>query len=281
MEETPAYHDLGLMADCSRGAVLNRDGFQRLVMRLSRMGYTVLQLYIEDVYELPDYPYFGWGRGRYTAEDLRWMDDYADSFGIELMPAIQTLAHLRQVVRWPAFRDVHDLDDILLAGEEKTYELIGAMFRQFSSCLRTRRINIGMDEAHLVGLGRYLDKHGYHDRMQIMLDHFSRVYELANQNGLHPMLWSDMFFRLAAGGEYYADGLQNGSAIAETIPQDVSLLYWGLLFREKVDLRQHAGPSRRDDKEYHLYLCGVLYAASPCGCTTHGEGYCTLHVPLR
>lgn len=233
VEETPAYHDLGLMADCSRGAVLNRDGFQRLVMRLSRMGYTVLQLYIEDVYELPDYPYFGWGRGRYTAEDLRWMDDYADSFGIELMPAIQTLAHLRQVVRWPAFRDVHDLDDILLAGEEKTYELIGAMFRQFSSCLRTRRINIGMDEAHLVGLGRYLDKHGYHDRMQIMLDHFSRVYELANQNGLHPMLWSDMFFRLAAGGEYYAEDCKMDPRIAETIPQDVSLLYWDYYSEKK------------------------------------------------
>ena len=232
-EEKPVYRDLGLMADCSRGAVLNREGFQRLVVRLSRMGFTVLQLYIEDVYELPDYPYFGWGRGRYTAEDLRWMDDFADSFGIELIPAIQTLAHLRQILRWPAFREVHDLDDILLAGEEKTYELVGAMFRQFSSCLRTRRINIGMDEAHLVGLGRYLDKNGYRDRMQIMLDHFSRVYALAHENGLHPMLWSDMFFRLAAGGEYYAEDCKMDPRIAETIPQDVSLLYWDYYSEKK------------------------------------------------
>ena len=81
-----------------------------------------------------------------------------------------------------------------------------------------------MDEVHLVGLGKYLDKHGYRDRMQIMLDHFSRVYELANQNGLHPMLWSDMFFRLAAGGEYYAEDCKMDPRIAETIPQDVSLL---------------------------------------------------------
>lgn len=233
VEETPAYRDLGLMADCSRGAVLNRDGFSKLVVNLARMGYTVLQLYIEDVYELPDYPYFGWGRGRYTAEDLRWMDDFADSFGIELVPAIQTLAHLRQIFRWRVFRDVHDLDDILLAGEDKTYELIDAMFRQFSSCVRSRRINIGMDEAHLVGLGKYLDQHGYRDRMQIMLDHFSRVHELANKHGLHPMMWSDMFFRLAAGGEYYAEDCKMDPRIAETIPEDVSLVYWDYYSEKK------------------------------------------------
>lgn len=238
VQETPAYRDLGLMADCSRNAVLNRDGFCKLVMQLARMGYTVLQLYIEDVYELPEYPYFGWGRGRYTAEDLRWMDDFADSFGIELIPAIQTLAHLRQIFRWGVFRDVHDLDDILLAGEDKTYELIDAMFRQFSSCLRSRRINIGMDEAHLVGLGKYLDKHGYRDRMQIMLDHFSRVHALANRHGLHPMMWSDMFFRLAAGGEYYAEDCKMDPRIAETIPEDVSLVYWDY-YSEKKSTYDH------------------------------------------
>lgn len=226
VEEKPAYRDLGLMADCSRGAVLSREGFQQLVVRLARMGFTVLQLYIEDVYELPGYPYFGWGRGRYSQEDLRFMDDFAYAFDIELIPAIQTLAHLRQIFRWPAFSGIHDLDDILLAGEPKTYELVGAMFSLFSSCLRTRRINIGMDEAHLVGLGKYLDRNGYHDRMQIMLDHFSRVYALAKENGLHPMMWSDMFFRLASGGEYYAKDCRMDPRIAETIPEDVSLVYW-------------------------------------------------------
>ena len=256
LEETPAYQNLGLMADCSRGAVLNREAFQRLITALSRMGYTVLQLYIEDVYEIPEYPYFGWGRGRYTAEEMKWMDEFAAGFGIELIPAIQTLAHLRQIFRWPVFRDVHDLDDILLAGEEKTYQLIDAMFRTLSSCFSSRRINIGMDEAHMVGLGKYLDKHGFQDRMKIMLDHFQRVHQLANKNGLHPMMWSDMFFRLAAGGEYYAENCRIDPRIRESIPEDVSLVYWDY-YSEKKSTYDNMLDRHREMADHIIFAGGA------------------------
>ena len=52
---------------------------------------------------------------------------------------------------------------ILLIGEEKVYDLIDGMFATLSK-LQTRKVNIGMDEAHLVGLGRYLILNGIVDR---------------------------------------------------------------------------------------------------------------------
>lgn len=70
------------------------------------------------------------------------MDDYADEVGIELIPAIQTLAHLGQPLKWKAFQDLVDYGDILLIGEPKTYELIEAMFKTLSQAFRTRRINL-------------------------------------------------------------------------------------------------------------------------------------------
>ena len=42
----------------------------------------------------------------------------------------------------------------------------------------------------------------YHNT-QLLLRHFERVRLLAGRYGFRPMLWSDMFFRLAGGGEYY------------------------------------------------------------------------------
>ena len=51
--------------------------------------------------------------------------------------------------------ELRDVEDILLIGEEKVYDLIDGMFATLSK-LKTRKVNIGMDEAHLVGLGRYL-----------------------------------------------------------------------------------------------------------------------------
>lgn len=226
VKEAPSYETLGMLLDCSRGAVPTVKTVKRLLRILARMGYHSLQLYMEDTFELPGYPYWGYRRGAYAAAELKEMDRYAASVGIELIPAVQTLAHLGQALKWPAFSELVDTEGIFLIGEEKTYELLGRIFEHLSECFTTRRVNIGMDEAHMVGLGEYLKRNGYHDRIQVMLGHFDRVYELARKSGMQPMMWSDMFFRLACGGEYYKPDASIDSTVAERLPGDVGLIYW-------------------------------------------------------
>lgn len=224
--EHPAYDQLGFMIDCSRNAVLRPEAYQEMVKRAALMGYSAIQLYTEETYEIEGYPYFGYMRGRYTAEQLKSMDFYAEMFGIELVPCIQTLAHLGQTLRWNAHADMVDYQDILLIDEEKSYRLIEEMFRTMSENLRSRTIHIGMDEAHMMGLGKYLDKHGYKDRTSLMLKHFNRVVGIARSFGYQPMMWSDMFFRLASGGEYYDEDSKIRPEVSAMIPEDVKLVYW-------------------------------------------------------
>lgn len=226
VSESPTYDNLGVMADCSRNAVISINAFKKLVRHLALMGYSSIQLYTEDTYEIKEYPYFGYQRGRYTREEFHEMDEYARLFSIELVPCIQTLAHLGRILHWNAFSEVHDCDDILLADDEKTYKLIDSMFSAMSENLTSRRINIGMDEAHMLGRGKYLDRFGYKDRTEIMLRHINRVMEIARKYGYKPMMWSDMFFRLASGGEYYADEVNISEDVLKKIPEDVSLIYW-------------------------------------------------------
>ena len=73
------------------------------------MGLNALFLYTEDTIELPDYPYFGYMRGAYTAQEIRKLDDYAARFGVELIPCIQTLAHFTAPMRWRAFDELRDI----------------------------------------------------------------------------------------------------------------------------------------------------------------------------
>lgn len=226
IHEVPVYDSLGIMVDCSRNAVLHAEAYRELIRRLALMGYSTVQLYTEDTYELKDYPYFGYMRGRYNGEELRGMDQYAAMFGIELVPCIQTLAHLGATLRWQEHANLVDCNDILLIDEHRTYDLIERMFATMSENLRSRTINIGMDEAHMMGLGKYLDKHGYQDRSMLMVKHFGKVMEIARRYGYKPMMWSDMFFRLASSGEYYDTNSLIRSDIVEMIPEDVSLVYW-------------------------------------------------------
>ncbi len=223
--EKPAYRDLGVMLDCSRNGVLTPEAVMDLTRHLVLMGYASIQLYTEDTYQIDGEPYFGYQRGAYTAQELRSIDNYTAAFGVELVPCIQTLAHLDCVLHWKNYEKVRDFGNILLSGQEETYELIRKMFRQMSQCLRSRRINIGMDEAHMLGRGQYLDLHGYENPTEIMLDHYKKVLEIARSFGYTPMMWSDMFFRLASHGEYY--GKQPVDAvISKNMDENVTLVYW-------------------------------------------------------
>lgn len=217
---------LGVMIDCSRDGVYTLETLKNMFSLLSRMGYTYVQLYTEDVYELDNEPCFGYLRGRYSKADLKELDAAAKACGLELVPCIQTLAHLGGITRWQQFSDCTDTGDILLAGEEKTYALIEKMFAACAECFTSRRINIGMDEAHMVGLGKYLDRHGYQNRFDILLNHLGRVAQIAEKYGFAPMMWSDMFFRLANKGEYYCAGDSVPQEVRELVPENISLIYW-------------------------------------------------------
>ncbi|MDD6995823.1 MAG: hypothetical protein SPH68_03355, partial [Candidatus Borkfalkiaceae bacterium] len=66
---------------------------------------------------------------------------------------------------------------------------------------------------------------GAEKRFDILLRHLSRVSELAEKYGFKPMMWSDMFFRIAGNGEYYHTK-PIPEEVTEKVPQNVQLVYW-------------------------------------------------------
>ena len=230
IEERAAYEDLAYMADCSRNAVLNLNSAKKMIEVLALMGYSTFELYMEDTYEIEDQPYFGYFRGRYTVAELQEIEAYAADFDMAFVPCIQTLAHLSAFVKWGVkeVQELRDVEDILLIGEEKVYDLIEGMFKTMSQ-LRTRKINIGMDEAHLVGLGRYLIQHGFQNRSLLMCQHLERVLDIADKYGFHCQMWSDMFFKLmSADGQYDRDvEIPEETRVSlDRLKDRVTLVYW-------------------------------------------------------
>ena len=64
------------------------------------MGYNALMLYTEDTFEANNEPFFGHFRGRYSKEELKEINRYCLEKNIELIPCIQTLAHLNAIFKW-------------------------------------------------------------------------------------------------------------------------------------------------------------------------------------
>lgn len=219
------FDKFGVMVDCSRNAVPSVSGLKKFIKIISGMGYNFLMLYTEDVYDVENEPFFGYKRGKFTTAEIQEIDAYAKSVGVELMPCIQTLAHLKQIFRWDVYADSRDIDDILLAEDDRTYELVENMFRSLSKQYSSRTIHLGMDEAHNVGLGKYLDKHGYENRYELLMRHLNRVCEMAKKYGFEPMIWGDMFFRLVNKGSYKPVE-DFPSELKDNVPENCSLVYW-------------------------------------------------------
>ena len=226
LEEKPYFARRGFMLDCSRNAVANPEKLRSLIRRLAKMGMNQLFLYMEDTYEVPDYPYFGTYRGRYTREELRDLDKYCALFGIDLVPCIQTLAHLHSFLRWQNSRSLRDTGDILKVGSEEVYTFIRNLLESLRSCFSTRNIHIGMDEAHMLGLGNYLRENGYEESSVIIRRHTDRVLELCQETGWTPMMWSDMYITANTGGGYYDVKASTDTSGWEKPPKELGMVYW-------------------------------------------------------
>ncbi len=218
----------GVMLDLSRNAVMSLPSFKQYLVYLKKMGYNCVYFYNEDCYEIEGEPYFGYMRGRYSIAEMKELDAYADSIGIEIIPCIQTLAHLRSFSKWSQAN--FEINDTLMVDDPRTYELVERMIKTVSECFRTRRIHIGMDEAFELGRGKHLKKYGFETELSMMKRHLERVNAIVEKYGCHAIVWSDMFVK-SWSGKYLKLGDEETvrtvpQEAIDSVPKNVELVYW-------------------------------------------------------
>ena len=225
--EEPQFTMNGPMFDVAQGnAAFNVKTLKELIKQLALMGLNTLMLYAEDTFEVKEQPFFGYMRARYSEEELRDLDDFAYNLGIEMIPCIQTLAHMPDTLRWKKFLPIRDYEECLLVGKPETYtflrDIITAAVRPF----RTKKIHIGMDEAWKLGRGKYIDNFGYKPANEIMQIHLAKVMEILNELELEPMMWDDMFFRTCGNKKYYQPDIVFPQSTIDMVPKNMGCVYW-------------------------------------------------------
>ena len=259
MSNTVPFKRFGTFLDCSRNSVINLPSLKRWVDYTKAMGYNSMTLYCEDTYEVEGEPYFGYARGRYSKAELKEIHDYAKSQGMELFPTINTLAHLGTLFRWKNYAEINDTADILLCEDPRTYDLIDKMFATCSECFESRTIAVCMDEAELLGRGKYLELNGYHERIDIFKRHMAEVCKIAKKYNYEMVIFSgDMPFRLATLNDNYSDTqAQVQVDVSDFVPDIGVLEYWDYYKRDKEDYKALMNIHQQIKKEGAWYLGGV------------------------
>jgi len=251
IKERPIFDTLGPMLDVSRGRVMTVEGVCRFIDNIAALGMNMLMLYTEDTYEIKNRPQFGYLRGRYTAEELKSIDIYAKSMGVELIPCIQTFGHLEQYIKNPEGKAMSDNERVLMAGDEAVYEFIEDEIRTVREAFSTDRVHLGMDETFRLGLGRYLKKNGYRKSIDIYNEHLARVLEISGKYFKQPMIWSDMLMT-APDGKLYSEEWTPDSEYINKILKGVHVVYWDY-YHDRYNFYE------KNIKNHQLIGCKTLF----------------------
>ena len=225
--EKPVFDTCGPMLDMACvGVPMRVKHIKEYIDHIAALGMNMLMLYTEDMFEMENYPMFGYLRGRYSHAELKEIDDYAYEMGVELIPCIQTLGHFTAYLRWSEAAPIKENVSTILPGEEKTYEFIEAEIKTMRECMRSKRIHLGMDEALNLGLGTYLKRHGMEDAFDIFNKHLDRVLSIAKKYEYQPMIWSDMYFGAVDPAEYYNPDAVIPQHAVDAAPEGVDMVFW-------------------------------------------------------
>ncbi len=240
------FSQVGVMIDVSRAKVLNMTSLKRFADAAAAFGYTYINLYLEDLLQLEQYPQYGYLRGAYSDEEIIEFVKYCDELGIEVFPAIQTLGHLEHFLRWDASAPLRDTAQVLNVLSPATIDFLTVLIKKCKKLFPSTKINIGMDEAFDLGQGSVLRGGNQLSQKQLYMQHLENVVTICKNCGYETIkIWSDMLFNIYSqtGGEslYTLDATTK----VETISDDVEIIFWNYWTRESEQYEQVINTHRK------------------------------------
>lgn len=216
---TPPFDFRAIMIDSSRNGVMHIAQLKRILPQLALLGLNAACLYTEDTYEVKGQPLIGYQRGKYTFAELRELDRWAEQFGIELFPCIQTLGHLAHLLKYWQYQHLRDDNQVLNVQKAETYQLLETMIKSAVAPYKSNRIHIGMDETHGLGLGQTFNPQKPADPRGMYVGHVQKIAALCKRLKLQPIMWGDIVIGMS--GTHAMDKSQTSK-----LPHNVEMNYW-------------------------------------------------------
>ena len=183
------------------GRVIERpETVVRLLDHYASFNYNVLQLYLENAFVFPSHPKlarpFAW-----TLDQAAKVVDAAGRYGIQVIPAIQSLGHCGWITQHPDYAELDELHDaggkcgVLCPSHPRTLQVVEEMIRDVAPLATAGIIHLGMDESFSIGrCSKCAPLRHEAGEGAIYAQHANRVAALTRAAGKRPGIWGDMFY---------------------------------------------------------------------------------------
>ncbi len=188
----------GFHMDIARGGVPNLETFKNIIKWLFLLKYNYFFIYLEDLYPWRSYPDIGALRGRLSEEEWNTIVNYGESYGIEVVPSLELLGHMENILSLPKYSRFKELwwvprDGTLDASSEDARAFALRLLQDVLETSKSRLIHVGGDETWSLGRGRSLDKVGFVFKgPELYLTHYRAILNMVKKYGKVPVVWGDM-----------------------------------------------------------------------------------------
>lgn len=194
IEDAPELGMRGVLLDVSRGKVPTLATLERVVDLMVGLKLNLLMLYTEHVFRFRRHPLIGEDASPMSASELRELDDYASERHVELVPTLQSLGHMQQILKLPRYSGLAESDKkwSLSPALDESYAFLDDLYSEYLGNFRSHWFNANCDEPVDLGKGRskeWADKEGIG---AVFAAHLERVRALAAMHGKKTMAWADV-----------------------------------------------------------------------------------------
>ncbi|HSF19908.1 MAG TPA: beta-N-acetylhexosaminidase [Vicinamibacteria bacterium] len=209
IDDAPDLDKRGLLIDISRGKVPTLQTLKGIVDEMVRLKLNLLMLYTEHVFHFRRHPEIGRNASPMEAWEIRELDAYAAERHVELVPTLQSLGHMHQILNLPGFRHLAESEKrwSLSPAREQSYELLSDLYAEYLPNFSSSWFNANCDEP--VDLGRGLSKEWAEreGRAAVFASHVRRVKALAAEHGKRTLIWADVVHEHPGVLDQLPDGL--------------------------------------------------------------------------
>lgn len=279
--DSPAFATRGVMLDVSRCKVPTTEQLKQTLDLLASLKFNHVQLYTEHTFAYNGHEEVWADASPITPDEVRELDAYAASRGIEFAANQNCFGHLASWLKRPRYQPLAEIEGdgvwkfmqwerrgpfslcpIEPGSEALVRDLLGQLLPHFRSPL----VNIGCDETFDVGWGRSQAEvarraaerfAGNEDqaRASLFFDFVVKIAAIAHAHNKRPMMWADI-------------ALHHPDMLAR-LPKDMIGLAWG--YEPDARFREECGYLSRHDLA--AWVCpGTSTWRSITGRTTESRG---------
>ncbi|MCP3967146.1 MAG: family 20 glycosylhydrolase [Lentisphaerae bacterium] len=173
---------------------------RRELSGISRAGYNLCVVYLEDAFSYPSIPDLG-RKNAWQFTDFQALQKQLAGEKIELVPVIPALGHANYITSKSGFEKYDEgygtgkLKGSLNPCLDETYTLLNQMFKDWCDNVPGKYIHVSLDES--VSMGEwFIRKYGKEkfDGAKMFADHCNRLNAMIKKLGRRMVMWGDMFY---------------------------------------------------------------------------------------